>query len=138
MIKFLFLIVFIISFSSLTFADIIGGPYTTQDDKINQRDVNGKKTGKWIYYGKDRPEEGYPMEGKIEEGPYKEDRKEGIWIKYHSDGVTPKLKGMYINNRPKGGYTKYFPNGKPKNGLLLVNHLAKPCFSVVIVSPFHG
>jgi antitoxin component YwqK of YwqJK toxin-antitoxin module len=85
-----------------------------QDDKINQKSADGKKQGKWIYYGKDRPQEGYPVDGKIEEGPYKDDRKEGTWIKYHNDGVTPKLKGEYVSNRPKGSYTKYHPNGKVK------------------------
>ncbi|MCE3295659.1 MAG: hypothetical protein K0R65_1373 [Crocinitomicaceae bacterium] len=114
MIKLLSLFVFVLSFSNMSLAEIIGGPYLTQNDKINQKDANGKKQGKWIYYGKDRPEEGYPMEGKIEEGPYKDDRKEGIWIKYHNDGVTPKLKGMYVNNRPKGYYTKFHANGKIK------------------------
>jgi len=85
-----------------------------QDDKINQKSTDGKKQGKWIYYGKDRPQEGYPVDGKIEEGPYKDDRKEGVWVKYHNDGVTPKLKGEYVSNRPKGSYTKYHPNGKVK------------------------
>lgn len=86
----------------------------TQDDKINQKDSEGKKQGKWIYFGKDRPTEGYPSDGKIEEGPYLNDRKEGLWIKYHLDGVTPKLKGEYHNNRPEGKYVKIYPNGKVK------------------------
>jgi len=76
-------------------------------------DKNGKQ-GKWVYYGKDRPDSGIPAEGKVEEGTYKDDRKEGVWIKYHNDGVTPKLKGEYENNRPKGQYTKYWNNGKVK------------------------
>lgn len=86
----------------------------TQDDKINQKSANGKKQGKWVYYGKDRPQEGYPSDGKIEEGPYVDDRKEGTWIKYHTDGVTPKLRGEYKNNRPEGEYVKTYPNGKVK------------------------
>lgn len=85
-----------------------------QDDKLNKTDGEGRKQGKWIYFGKDRPEDGYPAEGKIEEGAYKDDRKEGVWIKYHNDGVTPRLKGDYINNRPQGSYVKYHPNGKIK------------------------
>ena len=84
----------------------------SQDDKINQKDSQGKKQGKWVYFGKDRPEEKYPANGKIEEGPYVDDRKEGIWIKYYSDGVTPKLKGEFHNNRPEGSYVKFYPNGK--------------------------
>jgi antitoxin component YwqK of YwqJK toxin-antitoxin module len=85
-----------------------------QDEKTNQKDNDGKKQGKWIYFGKDRPEAGYPVNGKIEEGSFKDDRKEGIWIKYHNDGVTPKLKGEYVNNRPQGQYVKIHPNGTVK------------------------
>lgn len=85
-----------------------------QDDKINQKSADGKKQGKWIFFGKDRPAEGYPADGKIEEGDYKDDRKEGIWIKYHNDGKTPKVKGEYVNNRPSGQYIKYYANGKIK------------------------
>lgn len=80
-------------------------------DKINLVDEEGRKQGKWIYFGKDRPEAGFPAEGKIEEGDYIDDRKEGVWIKYHNDGVTPKLKGEYKNNRPSGKYTKLWPDG---------------------------
>jgi len=82
-----------------------------QDDKTNTKDNAGKKQGKWVYYGKDRPAEGYPEDGKVEEGPYKDDRKEGTWIKYYHDGVTPKLKGEYKNNRPEGAYVKINPKG---------------------------
>ena len=85
-----------------------------QDEKLNKTDSEGKKQGKWIYFGRDRPEEGYPANGKIEEGPYKDDRREGMWIKYHNDGVTPRLKGDYVNNRPQGSYVKFHPNGKIK------------------------
>ena len=84
-----------------------------QDGK-GTTDPQGRKQGRWIYYGKDRPDAGIPPEGKVEEGTYKDDRKEGIWIKYHNDGITPKLKGEYENNRPKGIYTKYHANGKIK------------------------
>lgn len=87
---------------------------TGNDQDGNKTDAAGKKQGKWIYYGKDRPDSGIPAEGKVEEGKYIDDRKEGIWIKYHNDGVTPKLKGEYENNRPKGAYTKYHANGKVK------------------------
>lgn len=84
-----------------------------QDGPINQKDAKGKQ-GKWIYFGKDRPELGIPATGKVEEGKFVDDRKEGVWIKYHNDGVTPKLKGNFENGRPKGPYTKYHQNGKIK------------------------
>lgn len=91
----------------------ITGHHDQEGKQNGYTDKNGKQ-GKWIYYGKDRPEAGIPAEGKVEEGNYKDDRKEGIWIKYHNDGVTPKLKGEYENNRPKGSYIKYHANGKIK------------------------
>jgi antitoxin component YwqK of YwqJK toxin-antitoxin module len=88
--------------------------FSVVGDGVNQKDGQGRKQGKWIYFGKDRPQEGYPSEGKIEEGSYLNDRKEGLWIKYHNDGKTPKLRGEYHNNRPEGSYVKYYPNGKVK------------------------
>lgn len=82
-----------------------------QNDSINRKDSEDKKQGHWIYYGADRPDQGYPNEGKIEEGRYVNDRKEGPWIKYWEDGKTMKLKGHYINSRPNGEYWKYHRNG---------------------------
>jgi antitoxin component YwqK of YwqJK toxin-antitoxin module len=108
--KHLGLILFFLSLVSLSWASKVGN----DQDGLNQKSADGKKQGKWIYYGKDRPESGIPAEGKVEEGKYVDDRKEGIWIKYHNDGITPKLKGEYENNRPKGSYTKYHANGKIK------------------------
>lgn len=102
--------IFIIFFSGSVsaFPSMIG-----DQGGLNQK-VDGKKQGKWIYLGKDRPSLGYPAEGKIEEGSYVDDRKEGEWVKYHSDGATPKLKGTYENNRPSGPYIKFWPDGKVK------------------------
>lgn len=94
-----------------------------QPGDINKKDTEGRKQGRWIYFGKDRPQEGYPAEGKIEEGDYKDDRKEGKWIKYHNDGETPKLVGEYVNNRPQGPYVKYFANGKVKEKGTFVRNL---------------
>jgi len=82
--------------------------------EINQTDATGRKQGNWIYYGKDRPELGYPADGKVEEGTYVNDRKEGIWTKYHADGKTPKIIGEYGNNRPMKQYRKFYENGQLK------------------------
>ncbi|MDG1333202.1 MAG: hypothetical protein P8P74_12785 [Crocinitomicaceae bacterium] len=85
-----------------------------QSDTLNHKDRHGQKQGRWIFYGKDRPPAGYPTNGKIEEGVYDSDRKEGLWIKYWEDGITPKLKGTYVQNRPNGAYWKYHRNGNLK------------------------
>lgn len=81
--------------------------------KINQTDGNNFKTGHWIYYGKDRPEMNYCSDCKVEEGEYVNDRKEGVWIKYYSNG-NPKLKGEFKNGRPHGPYEKFWENGNIK------------------------
>lgn len=84
----------------------------TQEGHPNRTDENGKKQGMWTIWGHDIPAKGYPPNGKIEEGNYTDDRKNGEWIKYHIDGKTPRLKGMYIDNRPNGAYVKYWENGQ--------------------------
>jgi antitoxin component YwqK of YwqJK toxin-antitoxin module len=77
----------------------------------NKKDANGKKQGYWLVKGKHRASSGIRSEGKVEEGNYVNDRKTGLWVKYHKDGKTPKLKGTYRNNRPDGKYTRYYSNG---------------------------
>lgn len=77
----------------------------------NETDENGLKQGMWTIWGRMNPEKNYPEDGKIEEGPYKDDRKNGEWIKYHQDGKTPRLVGFYVNNRPNGAYKKYYETG---------------------------
>jgi antitoxin component YwqK of YwqJK toxin-antitoxin module len=69
----------------------------------NETDENGMKQGMWTIWGHMKPEKGYPENGKIEEGRE--------WIKYHKDGKTPRLIGVYVNNRPNGAYKKYYTNG---------------------------
>ena len=80
----------------------------------NLKDENGKRYGKWVIKGGDRPNSGVPKDGKIEEGYFVNGRKEGEWIRYHKDGKTISLRGNYSNNRPKGEYKRYFKNGKLK------------------------
>lgn len=77
----------------------------------NKEDEKGRQ-GMWTIWGRMSPDKGYPEDGKIEEGNYVDDRKNGEWVKYHLDGKTPRLKGNYIDNRPNGAYTKFYPNGE--------------------------
>ncbi len=76
----------------------------------NVSDDKGRQ-GMWTIWGRMNPAKGYPDDGRIEEGGYTDNRKEGEWVKYHKDGKTPRLKGNYINNRPNGPYTKFWENG---------------------------
>jgi len=80
----------------------------------NKKDKDGKRTGKWVFTGKDKPNSGVLQNGKAEEGYFYKGRKEGVWVKYHADGKTPYLKGQYNNNRPEGEYKRFFKTGKIK------------------------
>lgn len=82
--------------------------------EVNTTDEKGRKQGKWIIFGRDEPQKGYPNDGKIYEGYYKDDRKNGKWTVYYKDGITPKLIGEYKNNRPNGKFQKFYPNGELK------------------------
>ena len=50
----------------------------------NLKDEDGKKHGKWVIKGKDRPKSGYESNAVIEEGTYHHGRKTGVWIKYNN------------------------------------------------------
>ncbi|MBI3239541.1 MAG: hypothetical protein HYZ43_12000 [Flavobacteriia bacterium] len=101
------LIVFFFLLSS-----IVGLSQTLDESGISI--CNNPKEGYYVWYGADRPEMGIPDSGIIEEGTYINDRKEGFWIKYQDDGITPKLIGEYKNNRPNGHFYKFYTNGKLK------------------------
>ncbi len=68
----------------------------------------------YVIKGSDHPNSGFPADGVIEEGYYKNDKREGQCIKYHNDGKTPKMISFYVNNRPSGKYQKYFESGQLK------------------------
>ena len=98
----------------ISYLILFGNFCFSQTDTLNQRDANGLKQGYWVFYGIDKPDWNYSDSIKIEAGRYLNDRKNGVWIKYHADGKTIKLKGEYKNNRPDGQYFKYFANGNIK------------------------
>lgn len=103
----------LISFGSLD-VETVGNVVEQDDPKINQQDKEGKKQGKWVFLGKDQPEKGYPKDGKISEGTFKDDRKNGLWTMYYKDGMTPKTEGNFIDNRPNGPFIRYHQNGAIK------------------------
>lgn len=82
---------------------------------INQKDANGKKTGKWVIYQKGTKKV-------FEEGSFVNGRKEGVWKRYFPDGITVMIEANYQNNRPAGSYSKFYQNGKLKEkGALALN-----------------
>lgn len=89
-----------------------------EGDTINFTDVEGKKQGYWVIFGRMRSVPGFSAEQKIEEGEYKNSRKQGLWKKYFPN---QKLKSeiTYKNNRPSGDYTTYYedPHGVQEQGV---------------------
>lgn len=100
---------------TLTFVDAfsLNATYAIEQEEINQVDDQGRKQGKWIVYGKDRPSKGYPEDGKIEEGSYADNRKTGLWVMYYPNGNI-RTKGEFKFGRPKGEFTKYYEDGTKK------------------------
>jgi antitoxin component YwqK of YwqJK toxin-antitoxin module len=111
-------IIFIVSFCILHFI-----PCSGQQDTISET----HKESRWVYLGLEKPDSLHfsePYTGhhinytkdsiKHSEGSYINGKKTDLWIVYFDDGVTPKLKGEYRNNRPYGNYIKYYQNGNVK------------------------
>ncbi len=85
---------------------------------INFSDSLGKKQGKWIIQGKMRPEnKAYAPEQIIEEGYYKNNRKDGLWKEYYASGVL-KYELTFVNGRPAGYAIMYHETGcKAEEGM---------------------
>ena len=83
----------------------------SKKDTINYTDVVGKKQGKWVLFGKHKPNTCFAPTQKAEEGAYKENRKTGIWMEYFCNG-NAKNKITFVNGRPDGYAIVYYENGK--------------------------
>jgi antitoxin component YwqK of YwqJK toxin-antitoxin module len=80
-------------------------------DSINIIDFKGLKQGRWIIFGKSKPNTCYQPTSKVEEGKYMDNRKNGIWKEYFCNGNT-KNKITFQNGRPDGYAIMYHENGK--------------------------
>lgn len=85
----------------------------SQSDTLNRTDSLGMKYGYWIIYGKDKPESGFAPHTIMEEGPYLNGKKTGIWKTYHRPEVI-KSEVEYKNNRPNGMFKIYYDNSQIK------------------------
>ncbi len=81
------------------------------NDTCNKIDVDGKKQGKWVLFGKHKPGTCYAVTAKVEEGKYQDNRKTGIWVEYFCNG-NMKNKLTFANGRPDGYAIMYHENGK--------------------------
>lgn len=72
-----------------------------------------EKKGKWIYYGKERPESGIPPEGNVGKATNGNDLKNGWDTNYFSNGTIRRIRFLE-QGRPAGKYDFYYPNGQLK------------------------
>lgn len=77
---------------------------------FNRKDNTGLRQGYWVITGEMTGDREYAPKAKIEEGYYKNDRREGVWKKYYPSG---KLRSEinFVAGRPQGNYTTYYSNG---------------------------
>jgi antitoxin component YwqK of YwqJK toxin-antitoxin module len=87
----------------------------------NQIDEFGKRQGYWVINGFMSNDRSYAPDETVEEGLYRDDRREGVWKKYWPGG---KLRSQiqYLGGRPHGVYTLYYENGNTEEtGTWVVN-----------------
>ncbi|MES2557523.1 MAG: hypothetical protein V4604_15315 [Bacteroidota bacterium] len=77
----------------------------------NHVNASGEREGFWVVT-KDNDPILNDQAVKYKEGSYKNGRKEGVWITYYEDGVTPRLIGEYADNRPAGTYFRFDKKGE--------------------------
>ena len=93
------------SFSQSPTFEIMNG------DTVNRIDGEGKKQGKWIVFGRDKPGSYCDPEQKTEEGVFKDNRKTGIWLEYYCNGNI-KNKITFVGGRPDGEVSLFYMNGQ--------------------------
>lgn len=101
----------LVSFSIFFLNTGWGMGVSSQDSNLNYTDSRGWRQGHWIIRNSDKHLPGYNESDKIEEGNYKDNLKQGIWIQYFPGGMI-KNKITFKDNRPDGYTVTYFENGK--------------------------
>ena len=81
------------------------------DGEVNKVDAKGQRQGYWIVKGEMLNDKDYKPEEKVEEGTYKDNRKEGLWKKYWPGGAL-RNEINYTSGKPQGEYKLYYENGK--------------------------
>jgi antitoxin component YwqK of YwqJK toxin-antitoxin module len=80
-------------------------------DTTNYTDENNLKQGFWKVFGRMKRMPAYKPDQVVEQGKYKDSRKQGLWTKFFPTGKT-KSEIEYKNSRPNGIYKTYYENGQ--------------------------
>jgi len=97
--------IFICSISVAQSFEVIDG------DTINRIDDNNMKQGFWKIFGRMKKLPDYQPDQVVEQGKYKDSRKQGLWTMFFPNGKT-KSEISYVNSRPNGAYKTYYENGQ--------------------------
>jgi len=103
--RFIFTILAVFAINSGVFAHAAGS-----QNNGGVTDANGLRQNHWVIYGNMRHLPGYADDAKVEEGDYKDNMKQGVWISYYPSGAV-KSKITFKDNRPEGYAITYFENG---------------------------
>lgn len=76
----------------------------------NYIDESGQRQGYWVITGEMVNEIGFSSSAIVEEGPYVNDLKSGVWKKYYPSGNI-RSEITYVDNKPVGDYILYYENG---------------------------
>ncbi|HXU27047.1 MAG TPA: hypothetical protein VN698_07435, partial [Bacteroidia bacterium] len=111
--------------------------FAQAQDTINITDNAGLKQGRWVIFGKSKPNTCYKADQKVEEGYYYDNKKGGTWYQYfcnekiraiiefkngkpngncktfHENGTINEV-GTFVLNKWVGEYTLHYQNGKPQ------------------------
>ncbi|HWV65686.1 hypothetical protein [Chitinophaga sp.] len=115
----------------LCLALLLVGSNGIAQEKVNQRDAQNRKQGRWVEeVGELRGEPGYTWEG-----VYKNGRKEGVWKRTSSIGNL--LAEETYKNNVLDGYCKYyFSNGKlSQEGAFLATEIEGQRDTIMIIDP---
>lgn len=95
----------------LVMITVMSLPVFAFESDINRTDAQGQRQGYWIIKGSMLSDATYKPEEKVEEGNYKNNRKDGLWKKYWPGG---KLRNEinYVMGKPTGEYKLFYENGK--------------------------
>lgn len=98
-------------FSILLLACVGMHAQANNGDQLNMTDEHGNRQGYWIIKGYMAQDPQYAPNLTVEEGPYLNNKKEGLWKRYFPSG---KLRSeiTYVSNHPMGHYTVYYDNGQ--------------------------
>lgn len=105
------LLISMLFLGSLNIVSAGGQTVTYNGKEVNKKGADGKKTGYWVVFGKDKTNSGFADDAVMEEGEYEAGKKTGLWKTYYSNGKI-KSEIVYKNNRPSGSFKTYYDNGQ--------------------------